>query len=66
MSSGNPHFLDGLLERRRILLERLQESPKDTWSKVMAKFAFEFGLTKNTVQKYFDLLMEAGLLEETE
>lgn len=57
--------MEGLEERRRELLRRLKAEPdRSKWSRVIARFAFDYGLRKVTVQRYYRLLEEAGLLDE--
>ena len=62
-NKGNPHFMQGLRDRRSELLRRLNELPKEGWSQAMALFAMEYNLTETTVSKYFILLKKAGLLK---
>jgi len=61
---GNPHFMNGLRERRRELLRRLQEVNTSEYEKIIARFAFDFDLRIEKVQEYFTLLRKAGLLDE--
>lgn len=66
MDKGNPHFMQGLMERREELLRRLKESHESDWDKVKAKFAYDYGITLPTVEKYYSLLASAGLLNKQE
>jgi len=60
---GSPHFMKGLKERRMRLLALLKETSKDQWGKAMAKFAIDENLRRETVNEYFLLLKESGMLD---
>jgi len=65
-SKGNPHFMSGLRERRKLLLKQLRGTDPDKWEKVIARFAFDHDLRIEKVQEYFTLLKRAGLLTKSE
>jgi len=64
MTNRNSHFAAILVERRGELLKRLKENPMDSWPKVKARFAFDFGLRELKVEEYFRTIKTAGLLDE--
>lgn len=55
--------MQGLRERREALLELLKNNNKDEWEKIKARFAYDNDITVETVNKYFKVLREAGLLD---
>ena len=60
---GNPYFMNGLRERRRELLRRLEEVSESKYEQVIARFAFDYDLRLGKVQEYYVLLRKAGLLD---
>jgi hypothetical protein len=62
MSSGNPNFSRGMIERRNKLLQKLKETDKKDHCKTLALFAIEEGISEKTVSEYYALLKRAGLI----
>ena len=58
-----PHFSRVLRDRRKALLKRILAEPDPTrWGVVKAIFAVDYGIRKEKVDEYFNLLVDAELI----
>lgn len=60
---GNPHFMDGIIQRREQLLKELRANSPTEQEKVLARFALSNGIRLEKAKEYYNLLKLAGYLE---
>jgi hypothetical protein len=56
--------MNKLIQRRGEILSRLDETEPEEWGAVIARFAYDFGLTEKKVMEYFETLYRGKLLEQ--